>query len=194
MIDEVHTLIGAGAAEGAIDAANILKPALARGELQCIGATTLDEYRKHIEKDAALERCVALDQNGRPASNVLLWSDSLCRFSGRYPFAGLLLHQATVSSIQRMLQASVPQPQPAFFAAFARCCTAALQHVPARTTGPAAMGECPDTLAFTLEQAQEQAQALTILWVCDQAFPASHCARAVCGRDLPDSAGPAGAV
>ncbi len=55
-IDEVHTLVGAGAAEGAIDAANILKPALARGELQCIGATTLDEYRKHIEKDAALER------------------------------------------------------------------------------------------------------------------------------------------
>ncbi len=55
-IDEIHTLIGAGAAEGAVDAANILKPALARGELQCIGATTLDEYRKHIEKDAALER------------------------------------------------------------------------------------------------------------------------------------------
>lgn len=56
VVDEVHTLIGAGAAEGAVDAANILKPALARGELQCIGATTLDEYRKHIEKDAALER------------------------------------------------------------------------------------------------------------------------------------------
>jgi ATP-dependent Clp protease ATP-binding subunit ClpC len=55
-IDELHTLIGAGAAEGAIDAANILKPVLARGELQCIGATTLDEYRKHVEKDAALER------------------------------------------------------------------------------------------------------------------------------------------
>jgi ATP-dependent Clp protease ATP-binding subunit ClpC len=55
-IDELHTLIGAGAAEGAIDAANILKPALARGELQCIGATTLDDYRKYIEKDAALER------------------------------------------------------------------------------------------------------------------------------------------
>ena len=55
-IDELHTLVGAGAAEGAIDAANILKPALARGEIQCIGATTLDEYRKHIEKDAALER------------------------------------------------------------------------------------------------------------------------------------------
>ncbi len=55
-IDELHTLIGAGAAEGAIDAANILKPALARGELQCVGATTLDEYRKYIERDAALER------------------------------------------------------------------------------------------------------------------------------------------
>ena len=55
-MDEVHTLIGAGAAEGAIDAANMLKPSLARGELQMIGATTLDEYRKHIEKDAALER------------------------------------------------------------------------------------------------------------------------------------------
>ncbi len=56
VIDELHTLIGAGAAEGAIDAANILKPALSRGELQCIGATTLDDYRKHIERDAALER------------------------------------------------------------------------------------------------------------------------------------------
>jgi ATP-dependent Clp protease ATP-binding subunit ClpC len=56
VIDELHTLIGAGAAEGAIDAANILKPALSRGELQCIGATTITEYRKHIEKDAALER------------------------------------------------------------------------------------------------------------------------------------------
>jgi ATP-dependent Clp protease ATP-binding subunit ClpC len=55
-IDEIHTLVGAGAAEGAIDAANILKPALARGEIQCIGATTLDEYRKNIEKDSALER------------------------------------------------------------------------------------------------------------------------------------------
>ena len=55
-IDELHTLVGAGAAEGAVDAANILKPTLARGELQCIGATTLDEYRKYIERDAALER------------------------------------------------------------------------------------------------------------------------------------------
>ena len=55
-IDELHTLVGAGAAEGAVDAANILKPSLARGDLQCIGATTLDEYRKYIERDAALER------------------------------------------------------------------------------------------------------------------------------------------
>ncbi len=55
-IDEFHTMVGAGAAEGAVDAANILKPSLARGELQCIGATTLDDYRKHVERDAALER------------------------------------------------------------------------------------------------------------------------------------------
>ncbi|GFP38278.1 ATP-dependent Clp protease ATP-binding subunit ClpB, partial [Candidatus Hakubella thermalkaliphila] len=55
-IDELHTIVGAGAAEGAVDASNMLKPMLARGELRCIGATTLDEYRKHVEKDAALER------------------------------------------------------------------------------------------------------------------------------------------
>ena len=55
-IDELHTVVGAGAAEGAIDASNMMKPMLARGELQCVGATTLDEYREHIEKDAALER------------------------------------------------------------------------------------------------------------------------------------------
>ena len=68
-IDELHTLVGAGAAEGAIDASNMLKPALARGELHCIGATTLDEYRKHIEKDAALERRfqkVLVDEPGYP--------------------------------------------------------------------------------------------------------------------------------
>lgn len=65
-IDELHTLVGAGAAEGAIDAANILKPALARGELQCIGATTIDEYRKHIEKDAALERRFQTVMVGEP--------------------------------------------------------------------------------------------------------------------------------
>src|SRR5690606_114021 len=55
-IDEIHTMVGAGKAEGAMDAGNMLKPALARGELHCVGATTLDEYRQHIEKDAALER------------------------------------------------------------------------------------------------------------------------------------------
>ncbi|MEK6569132.1 MAG: ATP-dependent Clp protease ATP-binding subunit [candidate division NC10 bacterium] len=66
-IDELHTLVGAGAAEGAIDAANMLKPALARGELQCIGATTLDEYRRHIEKDRALERRFQAIQVGPPS-------------------------------------------------------------------------------------------------------------------------------
>lgn len=55
-IDEIHTIVGAGSASGSMDAANMLKPALARGEIQCIGATTLDEYRKNIEKDGALER------------------------------------------------------------------------------------------------------------------------------------------
>src|SRR5207245_537667 len=55
-LDELHTVVGAGAAQGAVDAANLLKPMLARGELRCVGATTLDEYRQHIEKDAALER------------------------------------------------------------------------------------------------------------------------------------------
>src|SRR5207244_2865064 len=56
VIDKLHTIVGAGAAEGAVDAGNLLKPMLARGELRCVGATTLDEYRKHVEKDAALER------------------------------------------------------------------------------------------------------------------------------------------
>jgi ATP-dependent Clp protease ATP-binding subunit ClpC len=66
-IDELHTLVGAGAAEGAIDASNMLKPALARGELQCIGATTLEEYRRHIEKDRALERRFQSIQVGPPS-------------------------------------------------------------------------------------------------------------------------------
>lgn len=68
-IDELHTLIGAGGAEGAIDASNILKPALARGELQTIGATTLDEYQKYIESDAALERRFATVQVDEPTEN-----------------------------------------------------------------------------------------------------------------------------
>ena len=71
-IDEVHTLIGAGAAEGAVDAANILKPSLARGELQVIGATTIEEYRKHIEKDAALERRFQPVMVGEPSTEEAL--------------------------------------------------------------------------------------------------------------------------
>jgi ATP-dependent Clp protease ATP-binding subunit ClpC len=74
-IDELHTIVGAGAAEGAIDAANILKPSLARGEFQCVGATTLDEYRKHIEKDAALERRfqpIVVDEPGEEESVEIL--------------------------------------------------------------------------------------------------------------------------
>ena len=71
-IDEIHTIIGAGATEGSLDAANILKPALSRGELQCIGATTLDEYRKHIEKDAALERRFQPVTVGEPTAEETL--------------------------------------------------------------------------------------------------------------------------
>ena len=71
-IDEIHTIIGAGASEGSLDAANILKPALSRGEMQCIGATTLDEYRKHIEKDAALERRFQPVTVGEPTAEETL--------------------------------------------------------------------------------------------------------------------------
>ncbi|MDQ4492373.1 ATP-dependent Clp protease ATP-binding subunit [Sinomonas sp. ASV486] len=81
-IDEIHTLVGAGAAEGAIDAASILKPMLARGELQTIGATTLDEYRKHIEKDAALERRFQPIQVSEP--NVALAIEILKGLRDRY--------------------------------------------------------------------------------------------------------------
>ena len=66
-IDELHTIVGAGSAEGSMDASNIIKPALSRGELQAIGATTLNEYRKHIEKDAALERRFQQVQVGEPS-------------------------------------------------------------------------------------------------------------------------------
>lgn len=69
-IDELHTIVGAGGAEGAMDAANIIKPALSRGELQCVGATTLDEYRKGIEKDAALERRFQPVMVDRPPSKM----------------------------------------------------------------------------------------------------------------------------
>jgi len=71
-IDELHTVVGAGSAEGGTDAANLLKPALARGELRCVGATTLDEYRKHIEKDAALERRFQPVQVGEPSAEEAL--------------------------------------------------------------------------------------------------------------------------
>ena len=71
-IDELHTIVGAGSAEGSLDAANIMKPALARGEMQCIGATTLDEYRKHIEKDAALERRFQPVRVGEPTQEETL--------------------------------------------------------------------------------------------------------------------------
>ena len=71
-IDEIHNIVGAGQAEGSLDAANILKPALARGEVQCIGATTLDEYRKHIEKDAALERRFQPVNIGEPSAEEAL--------------------------------------------------------------------------------------------------------------------------
>ncbi len=74
-IDELHTLVGAGGAEGAIDASNVLKPALSRGEIQCIGATTLDEYRKYIEKDGALERrfqTILVDPPNRPDTVEIL--------------------------------------------------------------------------------------------------------------------------
>ena len=69
-IDEMHTVVGAGAAEGSMDASNMLKPLLARGELHAIGATTLDEYRKHIEKDAALERRFQPVLVGEPVSRT----------------------------------------------------------------------------------------------------------------------------
>ena len=81
-IDEIHTIIGAGATEGSLDAANILKPALSRGEIQCIGATTLDEYRKHIEKDAALERRFQPVTVGEPTAEETL--SILCGLRDRY--------------------------------------------------------------------------------------------------------------
>ncbi|OGR94601.1 MAG: hypothetical protein A2016_01020 [Elusimicrobia bacterium GWF2_62_30] len=100
-IDELHTVIGAGAAEGAIDASNMLKPALARGELQCIGATTFDEYRKHIEHDPALERrfqTVIVDQPTAPETIEILKglqekyeSHHKCKYSDPAIFAAAML-------------------------------------------------------------------------------------------------------
>lgn len=73
-VDELHTLVGAGSSEGSMDAANIMKPALARGELRCIGATTLKEYKKYIEKDAALERRFQPVKVGEPTPKDTLKS------------------------------------------------------------------------------------------------------------------------
>jgi ATP-dependent Clp protease ATP-binding subunit ClpB len=82
-IDEIHTMVGAGKAEGAMDAGNMLKPALARGELHCIGATTLDEYRKYIEKDAALERRFQKVLVDEPSVEAPSPSCAACRRSTR---------------------------------------------------------------------------------------------------------------
>ncbi len=101
-IDELHTLIGAGGAEGAIDASNILKPSLARGELQCIGATTLDEYRKYIEKDAALERRFQPIQVNEPtteeAEKILLGLRDRYEAHHRVTITDTAIHEAVVLS------------------------------------------------------------------------------------------------
>ncbi|MCT4784367.1 MULTISPECIES: ATP-dependent Clp protease ATP-binding subunit [Exiguobacterium] len=101
-IDELHTLIGAGGAEGAIDASNILKPSLARGELQCIGATTLDEYRKYIEKDAALERRFQPIQVNEPtteeAEQILLGLRDRYEAHHRVTITDEAVHEAVVLS------------------------------------------------------------------------------------------------
>ena len=93
-IDELHTIVGAGAAEGAIDASNILKPALSRGEIQCIGATTIDEYRKHIEKDAALGTPLPKNPGGSP----------FCRRDDRNSYTGSNPNMKSTTS------ASTPMP------------------------------------------------------------------------------------
>jgi hypothetical protein len=126
MIDEVHTLIGAGAAEGAIDAANILKPALARGELQCIGATTLDEYRKHIEKDPALERCVPL---GAGQGAVDASGHSFVAACTRASYLLLCVSVAAASSPSRCRSPRSRRPL-----RFCRCATAWLALPAARVT------------------------------------------------------------
>lgn len=101
-IDELHTLIGAGGAEGAIDASNILKPSLARGELQCIGATTLDEYRKYIEKDAALERRFQPIQVNEPtteeAEQILFGLRDRYEAHHRVTITDTAIHEAVVLS------------------------------------------------------------------------------------------------
>ncbi len=111
-IDELHTLVGAGAAEGAIDAANILKPALARGEIQCIGATTLNEYRKYIEKDAALERRfqpVFVDQPSlAETTDILNGVKSLYEKHHRVTITDAAVHAAVVLSDRYVSDRALP--------------------------------------------------------------------------------------
>jgi hypothetical protein len=96
-IDEIHTMVGAGKAEGSMDAGNMLKPALARGELHCVGATTLDEYRQHVEKDAALERRfqkVLVDEPSRGGyDRHPAWPEGALRSSPRRRYHGLGDHR-----------------------------------------------------------------------------------------------------
>ncbi len=100
-IDELHTIVGAGAAEGAIDASNMLKPALARGELQCIGATTLNEYRKHIEKDAALERRFAPVFIGEPSIDDTM--KILQGLKNRYEFHhGVIISDSAIEAAAKL--------------------------------------------------------------------------------------------
>jgi ATP-dependent Clp protease ATP-binding subunit ClpC len=111
-IDELHTLVGAGAAEGAIDAANILKPALARGEIQCIGATTLNEYRKYIEKDAALERRfqpVFVDQPSTKETEAILEGvKSLYEKHHRVHISGPAVRSAVILSDRYVSDRALP--------------------------------------------------------------------------------------
>jgi ATP-dependent Clp protease ATP-binding subunit ClpC len=100
-IDELHTIVGAGAAEGAIDASNMLKPALARGELQCIGATTLNEYRKNVEKDAALERRFAPVYVGEPSveDSVKILEGLKTRYESHH---GVIIDQSAIEAAVRL--------------------------------------------------------------------------------------------
>lgn len=111
-IDELHTLIGAGGTEGGMDAANILKPALARGELQCIGATTLDEYRKHIEKDAALERrfqpVLVAEPSQEDAEQILLGLRDRYEAFHKTKITDEAVHQAVVLSTRYIADRFLP--------------------------------------------------------------------------------------
>ena len=112
-MDELHTIVGAGAAEGAVDASNLLKPMLARGELRAVGATTLDEYRKHIEKDAALERRFQPIFVGEPTSRTRSRSCAGSRSATR----------STTASASPTPRSSPPPPSPPATSPTASCPT-----------------------------------------------------------------------